>query len=92
VSFVDAVHGWVVGQEGTILATSDGGKTWSTERSGYHFTLSDVVFSDARHGWAVIQHSALLATRDGGHTWSVVAPAAGQDIFVDVAAVGPSAK
>jgi len=32
--FVDDQHGWAVGQLGTILATTDGGKTWKRQHSG----------------------------------------------------------
>ncbi len=32
--FVDDEHGWAVGALGTILATSDGGRTWKVQRSG----------------------------------------------------------
>lgn len=33
-AFVDEMHGWAVGDLGTILATADGGRTWKTQRSG----------------------------------------------------------
>jgi hypothetical protein len=32
--FVDDSNGWAVGELGTILATHDGGKSWSRQRSG----------------------------------------------------------
>lgn len=32
--FVDDEHGWAVGALGTILATTDGGRTWKMQRSG----------------------------------------------------------
>lgn len=31
VDFVDAFHGWATGADGTILATNDGGTTWTAE-------------------------------------------------------------
>ena len=34
VSFADALHGWAVGDGGTILATTDGGATWEPQSSG----------------------------------------------------------
>lgn len=34
VHFVDAMRGWVVGHDGLILATEDGGKSWSLQYSG----------------------------------------------------------
>jgi photosystem II stability/assembly factor-like uncharacterized protein len=39
VTFTDASHGWAVGGTGTILATSNGGATWTAQSSGttdYH--------------------------------------------------------
>lgn len=33
-AFADNLHGWAVGALGTILATSDGGRTWQRQRSG----------------------------------------------------------
>jgi photosystem II stability/assembly factor-like uncharacterized protein len=33
-AFVDDRHGWAVGELGTILATTDGGRTWKQQRSG----------------------------------------------------------
>ena len=32
--FADAEHGWVVGENGTILATADGGATWTRQSQG----------------------------------------------------------
>ena len=32
--FNDDLHGWAVGQFGTILATEDGGRTWTRQRCG----------------------------------------------------------
>ncbi len=34
ICFVDDEHGWAVGQLGTILATDDGGQTWTVQRAG----------------------------------------------------------
>ena len=70
VTFVDATHGWAVGGNGVILATADGGATWSAQSSGSDAGLSDVAFPDATHGWAVGGNGVILATADGGATWS----------------------
>jgi photosystem II stability/assembly factor-like uncharacterized protein len=34
ITFIDEQRGWAVGALGTILATSDGGRTWQRQRSG----------------------------------------------------------
>ena len=80
VTFADARHGWAVGYNGKILATSDGAKTWKAQSSGTTVPLGRVAFADARHGWAAgadyfftgdatTGRSVLLVTSDGGATW-----------------------
>ena len=78
VAFPDDLHGWAVGDSGTILATDDGGATWVAQDSGTTETLSDVDFADSTHGWAVGGtswgggdgcSSVIVATADGGRTW-----------------------
>jgi photosystem II stability/assembly factor-like uncharacterized protein len=67
VAFTDATHGWVVGSsDGTILATADGGATWSTQTSGTSNQLNGVAFTDDTHGWAVGDGGVILATSTGG--------------------------
>jgi len=67
---IDASHGWAVGADGTIVATADGGTTWSAETSGTTQWLEGVSFADASHGWAVGYNGTILATSNGGATWS----------------------
>ena len=42
--FTDENHGWAVGDAGLILATSDGGGTWTQEPSSTSSELRGVVF------------------------------------------------
>ncbi len=72
--FVDAQHGWAVGHDAVILATTDGGETWvkqfdDLEREA---PLLDIWFKDGEHGFAVGAYGALLETLDGGKTWEDV--------------------
>jgi photosystem II stability/assembly factor-like uncharacterized protein len=70
VSFVSPDYGWIVGEFGTILKTTDGGITWSRQRSGIDKTsLFGVSFVDETHGWCVGQDGVALTTQDGGATW-----------------------
>ncbi len=75
VAFANASHGWAVGDDGTILATTDGGTTWKAQNSGTTDDLTAVAFPNATDGWAVGDDSntgtaLILATTDGGTTWS----------------------
>ena len=45
--------GWIVGDQGVILHTTDGGATWTPQTSGVTDDLAGVTFVDAQHGWAV---------------------------------------
>ena len=72
VAFADAQHGWAVGHDTTILATGDGGETWTKQFSlpSAPGPLLDVLFLDARHGIAIGSYGAYYETTDGGHAWS----------------------
>lgn len=70
VKFLSPQHAWIVGEFGVILASSDGGQTWTAQQSGVETTLFGLDFADAQRGWAVGIESVLLHTSDGGATWS----------------------
>ena len=69
IDFVDPYHGWAVGQDGTIIATSDGGATWRSHDSGFELTIRGIDFIDTQTGWAVGHLGLILHTTDGGQTW-----------------------
>ena len=71
VHFVSATTGWAVGDRGTVLATRDGGSTWTAQPSGISDELHDVHFAgDGLRGWATGTQRRVIATNDGGKTWS----------------------
>ncbi len=70
-AFPDATNGWAVGDH-VILATADGGATWTSQTVGAD--LTGVSFPDTTHGWAVggsgpADSPAVLNTTDGGLSW-----------------------
>lgn len=69
VSFSTEAKGWACGRWGTILHTSDGGKTWAAQHSGTDFTLTGIYFVNEVLGWAVGAEGTILHTGDGGRTW-----------------------
>ena len=72
VFFVDEFHGWIVGEKGIMLSTSDGGKQWSLLGSGTDTSLYSVYFKDQSEGLAVGAEGAFLQTQDGGITWKQI--------------------
>ena len=71
VSFYDFKAGWMVGEQGTIVKTIDGGRNWTQEASGTNEELLSVDFADNLNGWAVGANGTLLKTTDGGNNWSL---------------------
>lgn len=77
VSFPTSAHGWAVGHDGVILASADGGVTWSLQHSSRNGAvpgkegapLLDVWFADAETGFAVGAYGYFLRTSDGGKSW-----------------------
>ena len=76
VSFPDPQHGWAVGHDGVILASSDGGRSWVRQDDGKSLDTVwlDVLFRDATHGFAVGAYGKFLTTADGGKTWTAAKP------------------
>jgi len=61
--------GWVVGANGKILFTSNGGTTWSPQTSGTTQTLFDVKFPSALNGFIIGGSNTFLKTTNGGVNW-----------------------
>jgi len=66
VSFTDSDNGTAVGQFDTILRTTDGGTTWTSQPSGTTERLYGVSFTDSDNGTAVGSEGTILRTTNGG--------------------------
>lgn len=72
VDFPDAQYGWVVGHDGTILHSQDGGDNWLVQSFQVGLPpLLDVMFFDRQRGIAVGTYGAMMQTADGGATWAI---------------------
>ena len=75
VHFINSNTGWMVGEVGTILRTTDGGSTWENQVSGSKKMLRSVFFTDADNGWACghtgtsAGNGTILNTTNGGSVW-----------------------
>src|SRR5436190_163137 len=69
VYFTDANTGTAVGENGTIVRTTDGGNSWVGQTSGTPNNLNAVSFTDANNGTAVSWYGIILRTTDGGANW-----------------------
>ena len=66
VFFLDAKHGWIIGEKGTILYTSDGGTNWETQNSSTTARLNKMQFKNKKQGWIVGDEGIFLHTENGG--------------------------
>ncbi len=70
VCMIDANTGWAVGEFGTILATTDGGKTWTMQKSAGQ--RAAVLFVHARGESVPLSTIAMLSHQDCYHTATLV--------------------
>lgn len=83
VQFLDADFGWAVGERGTILKTTNGGRTWEVIPYTGIERLEAVHFINSRTGWisggvtnpgSHRSIGCLIVTEDGGETWKRLTP------------------
>ena len=70
INFIDKNNGFIVGDFGVFLKTTDGGNSWqrdSISGDGY-----SVFFTDALTGWVTTWQGYILHTTDGGINWTAV--------------------
>jgi photosystem II stability/assembly factor-like uncharacterized protein len=60
---------WIVGYYGTILHSTDLGKTWEIQTSPTRGALFNVRFINRFNGWISGSYGTVLQTRDGGKSW-----------------------
>lgn len=64
---------WVVGDQGLIVHSDDGGKTWERQTSGTDAWLDSITFHvNGQQGWAAGSGGTILKTADGGKSWQPV--------------------
>lgn len=61
----------VVGTNGTILKTTNGGETWELKESGTNEILSNVQFVSEQIGYISGYNGVFLKTIDGGEAWTL---------------------
>jgi photosystem II stability/assembly factor-like uncharacterized protein len=74
--FLDSLTGWIVGDGGMIIKTTDGGQSWRWQNAGLTDDIIEIFMLDAAYGWALahsfVGESAgtfILKTTNGGDDW-----------------------
>jgi len=65
----DGKTGWICGEEGIILHTTDGGETWTRQESTVKSNLFKLYVVDDKTAYAVGANATALRTVDGGDHW-----------------------
>jgi photosystem II stability/assembly factor-like uncharacterized protein len=60
---------WVVGYEGVIFHTGDGGAKWEQQKAPVETDFYDVCFIDSQNGWITGKSGTILHTANGGKNW-----------------------
>lgn len=92
--FFDELHGFIVGNHGTIIKTNDGGKNWEQLPRFSDLDLKHVMFFDSANGYiiageaivdkktgALNYKSITYSTRNGGETWEEFFKIDGEEVF-----------
>jgi len=82
ITFVTKDRGWIVGTDGVILSTDNGGATWQPNKKFTTDALLQIHFTDESTGWMLCERniyargnnpiSYLRKTTNGGVTWEKV--------------------
>lgn len=82
VCFVDQSIGYVVGEKGTVLKTTDCGESWAPLNTGTYRNFNMVTFLNENTGY-IVSGKYLMKTTDGGETWTDIETGAEQS-FTDM--------
>lgn len=63
--------GWLVGEQGLIMHTTDGGENWELQHSKSNTQLLSVAAVTDKEVSAVGDHGTIIWSDDGGQTWTV---------------------
>ena len=68
--FIDDNTGWIVGSDGFINKTSNGGLDWVEQNSLTTLTFKSVQFINLDIGWICGEDGLIIKTTDGGQSWT----------------------
>jgi photosystem II stability/assembly factor-like uncharacterized protein len=68
--FTSSDSGFVVGDGGTVLKTTNGGATWQSLNTGLTLDFNELYFLNSSRGWIVGDSGCIGFTSNGGQTWT----------------------
>ncbi len=67
--FIDNMTGWITGDEGTLLKTTDGGNNWNKISLTTYYWPKCIFFINNSTGWICGDWGLILKSTDGGYAW-----------------------
>ncbi len=90
IAFFGPDTGLVVGDQGVVATTVDGGNNWVDRSLNTDSSLSGLSMIDSETGWAVGESGVTYYTTDGGHNWTKDFSSTQSSWYHDVHAVDAS--
>ena len=75
ICFLNENIGWIAGEDGTILKTTDAGNSWISQSISTPDNIRIIFFTDSLNGWVDLyewtpfRHGSIYHTTDGGDSW-----------------------
>lgn len=85
ISFSDTLNGYICGDNGLIMKTTDGGKSWANQNSGTNQNLWDIQVIPNTNGQQVLSignNKTVRKTVNGGVSWSNIQVPFGNGSFL----------
>jgi photosystem II stability/assembly factor-like uncharacterized protein len=60
IRFTDPQTGWIVGERGFILSTTDAGFNWVEQPNSVKVSFLGLSFPNSSHGWAAGENGAII--------------------------------
>ena len=73
--FLNQYTGWIAGEDGTILKTTNSGDTWFSQSVSTPDNIRSIFFTDSLNGWIALyewtpfRHGSIYHTTNGGTSW-----------------------
>ncbi len=81
VHFINQSEGWISGNTGLILHSTDGGISWEDMAAPANNTYYSIFFADEYNGWATGYGGKIINTNDGGQTWNMQNPGSSEFLY-----------
>jgi photosystem II stability/assembly factor-like uncharacterized protein len=69
---IDTNNGWICGDNGLVLKTTNGGQTWSVLLINTKRNLNGVFFATSAIGWVVGENGVIARTSSSGNSWTLL--------------------